>query len=545
MVATVVKLRFRLFRATLRRNPAVLVAWLLGVASLLSVLTVVGLGFTVLATRVVPDHRAETGTWLVLGGSLLCVVWAALPPLLFGVDQTLDPSRFAPFPLRGADLAPGLVAASFVGMPGVATLLVALTTAALWGGTPRALGPAVAGAVVGAVTCMVVGRLTTTALAGVLSTRRGRDVSMVLGVGGLGVAYLGLVSLTSGRAQHDLTFDPAPFGAVLRWTPLGAPWAAGGDAAAGDWAGLAVRLGLSVAYVVVLVWLYGRTLDRALVAPPSVRRRVRARPDAVARAVAHTSRPAWLPTLAIAARARRYWAKDPRYLSSVPVLVMLPLFMVVMGRSLAAIPQASPALERHVALLGCETASLAAGLILLSDIGFDSTAWWLHLTAGVRGWEDRLGRVLGQAVWAVPALVTLCVVVSMAVGAPAHGLALVGSALCVYLVGLGASSVISAVAIFPVALPGANPMSSRGGLTSLALAAQLGGVSATFVLWLPVGIAAHLLPTSWGWMVAVVGVVWGTVVLAAGVVLGGRAVDARGPAIMALLVKNGSRATAG
>ena len=77
------------------------------------------------------------------------------------------------------------------------------------------------------------------------------------------------------------------------------------------------------------------------------------------------------------------------------------------------------------------------------------------------------------------------------------------------------------------------------------MAAQLGGVAATSVLWLPVGVAAHLVPASWGWLVTVVGVVWGTVVLAVGVVAGGRAVDARGPAIMALLVKNGSRTAAG
>ncbi len=543
MVATVLRLRFRLFRTGLRRNTAVLVAWLLGAASLLATLLFVGTGFAVVGTRVVPDHAVETGTWVVLGGSLLCVAWALLPPLLFGLDQTLEPARFAPFPLRGSDLAPGLVAASFVGLPGAATLLLALTTTALWLGTPRALLPSLAGAVIGAAICLTIGRLTTTALAGVLSSRRGRDVSIVLGVAVLGTVYLVLVALTSGRVQWD--FDPAPFGAVLRWTPLGAPWAAGGDAAVGDWAGCAVRLGLSVVYGVALVWLYGRSLDRALTAPPNARPRVKPRPDAVARAVARTSRPAWFPALAIAARARRYWVKDPRYLSNIPVLVLLPLFMVIMGRSLGTIPEFPDALPHHIGQLGCEAAGLAAGLILLSDIGFDSTAWWLHLTAGVRGWADRLGRVLGQVGWAVPGLAALCVVVALATGLPSGSLALIGSTLSGYLVALGVSSVVSAVAIYPVVLPGASPMSSRGGLSSLAMTAQLGGVAATSVLWLPIGAIAHLVPATWGWLVAAVGVVWGVVVLVAGVVVGGRAVDARGPAIMALLVKNGSRTAAG
>ncbi|MCL2424525.1 MAG: hypothetical protein FWD11_11655, partial [Micrococcales bacterium] len=164
MVATVVALRLRLFVAGLRRNVAVLVVWLLGAVSLLFTLLVVVMGLVVAGVRVVPDHPGETGTWLVLAGSLLCLAWTLLPPLLFGVDQTLEPARFAPFPLRGTDLAPGLVAASFVGLPGVATLLVALSSAAVWVGTPRALVPAVVGAVLGATICMTLGRLTTTLL---------------------------------------------------------------------------------------------------------------------------------------------------------------------------------------------------------------------------------------------------------------------------------------------------------------------------------------------------------------------------------------------
>jgi len=542
MVATVVALRLRLFVAGLRRNVAVLVVWLLGAVSLLFTLLLVVMGLMVAAVRVVPDHRGETGTWLVLAGSLLCLAWTLLPPLLFGVDQTLEPARFAPFPLRGTELAPGLVAASFVGLPGVATLLVALSSAVVWVGTPRALVPAVVGAVLGATICMTLGRLTTTLLSGVLSSRRGRDTSLVLGIAVLAVGYLGLVSLTSGQTNRELTFDPAPYGAVLRWTPIGAPWAAGGDAAVGDWPRLVVGLGLSVGYLAALGWLYGRSLDRALTVP-TPRRPVRAQPDAVARAVAHVARPAWLVVLAVAARARRYWAKDPRYLTSIPVLVLLPLFMVVMGRSLGAIPEFPDALPGHIGLAGCEAAGLAAGLVLVSDISFDSTAWWLHLTAGVPGWADRLGRVLGQAVWAVPALVVLCVGVCLAVGLPSRSLALVGSALGAYLVGLGVSSLLSAVAVFPVALPGTNPMSSRGGVSGLAMAAQGGGVGAAVVLWLPVGAAAHLAPVSWGWLVALVGVTWGAALLATGVVTGGRAVDARGPTIMALLVKNGSRTT--
>src|SRR2546430_17468214 len=57
---------------------------------------------------------ALTGTALVLG-------WLFLPLLFFGVDETLDPARFALLPLPRRTLAVGMLAAACVGIPGNAT----------------------------------------------------------------------------------------------------------------------------------------------------------------------------------------------------------------------------------------------------------------------------------------------------------------------------------------------------------------------------------------------------------------------------------------
>ena len=46
-------------------------------------------------------------------------------PLLYGSDQSLDPLRMALLPLRRRDLVVGLFAASWVGAPPVATLILA------------------------------------------------------------------------------------------------------------------------------------------------------------------------------------------------------------------------------------------------------------------------------------------------------------------------------------------------------------------------------------------------------------------------------------
>ena len=52
----------------------------------------------------------------VVAFSLISLGWLLLPILYTGVDDTLSPSRFALLPLSGRALAPGLLAASFVGL---------------------------------------------------------------------------------------------------------------------------------------------------------------------------------------------------------------------------------------------------------------------------------------------------------------------------------------------------------------------------------------------------------------------------------------------
>ena len=49
--------------------------------------------------------------------------WTLVPLLFFGVDETLDPARFALLPIRGGTLARGMLAAAFIGVPALLTLL--------------------------------------------------------------------------------------------------------------------------------------------------------------------------------------------------------------------------------------------------------------------------------------------------------------------------------------------------------------------------------------------------------------------------------------
>ena len=65
--------------------------------------------------------------------TLVFALWLVIPLFTAGLDETLDPRRFALFPLPGADLVSGLAAAALVG-PG------ALATALTLGGAARGLG---------------------------------------------------------------------------------------------------------------------------------------------------------------------------------------------------------------------------------------------------------------------------------------------------------------------------------------------------------------------------------------------------------------------
>ena len=54
---------------------------------------------------------------------MLVLGWLFLPLVFFGVDESLDPARFALLPLRRRTLIAGLLAAALVGVPALATLV--------------------------------------------------------------------------------------------------------------------------------------------------------------------------------------------------------------------------------------------------------------------------------------------------------------------------------------------------------------------------------------------------------------------------------------
>lgn len=543
MVATLARLRFQILRNSLKREKWRIILLILGALYAFGVLAVVVVGAFALGVTAEPEARTNL---LVLLGSLLVVGWIVVPVLAFGVDDTLDPQRFTILVAPSPRLALGLLVGGAVSIPGLATVLACLAVSLAWLGSgsvgERVLGfvVAVVGGLLGAVLCLLLARLSTTAGAGLLRARRGREVASLIGF-----ALVMLLAFTPSILQ-SFTFEPpwdsiSGIAHVLAWTPLGAPWALPADAMAGDWLHLLARLAIVVATLVLGYLGYLVLLRRSMTSVgsgggPSAQRASR---------LPFTHRlltwfgsersvlglPLTRGTAAVAGRSLRYWRGDPRYLASAGSIALMPLIALLLAFTFSrqdgvqiagALAGASLALAPIAAWFGSWSIS--------NDIAYDSTAFALHLTTGVRGREERLGRVLGIAVWLVPVCLVLAILPPAVLGRGEYVPAVLGGTLALLGVGFGVSCIASVMVPYPVPPPGANPMSTQQGAVVITMIAQLGSFVAMGVLVAPT--ALTLIPvvaggSGWSWLTLVVGTLSGLICLVLGVRIGGQMYEQR------------------
>ncbi|MDR0847577.1 MAG: hypothetical protein LBN10_00805 [Propionibacteriaceae bacterium] len=549
MVATLLGLKFRLTLAELKRSTARLVLWIILGAYALFAVALALIGLAALAL-VVPGNEQIAGSMTVLSGSVLVLGWTLLPLAFFGSDQTLDPSRFSPFPLSGIRLAPGLLLASILGLPGAFTAILCLGSALPWTHTPLVALVGLIGGALGFFMTQVGCRTASTALSSKLSSRKGRDLTavisliVVLALTTLGYAASLLVTYVTDRVDRldDLVSAISTVANIASWTPLGAPWALVGDAGQGEWLMFLAHLALTVVYLGLGVWMYAAILDKALVAPAhSESTGAVSKDDAIAKMAAQPwARGAMAPVAAIMARCLRYWRRDPRYLGTIPSLLIMPILFTIMDFSLNSIADGGIP-SGWMSVFGIAMMAVMGGFGLSADIAMDATAWWTHFATGIKGWQDRLGRVLGISVWATPMIVVAGIVIMVIIGAPARIPAALGALASLYLCALGVASIFSPLIVYPIALPGESPLRMKTGMMGSQMLSQFGCMTASGVLALPVCIWAIFAHGWTGWLVLAVGVVWGLICCAAGIIAGGKVMDSRGVAILATLIKNDSR----
>lgn len=518
MVAHLATLKLTLLRNSLRRDPWQVVALVLGVlwAGGVALLAVVGL----VALRGVDTDDA--GTVVTLGGAVLLVGWAVVPVIAFGTDSTLDPARFVTFPLRRRDVLPGMLAAGVIGLPGAATVLVSLGTVVTWSRSFATVVVAVVCAVLAVATCVAASRATTTAAAGLLASRRTRE---------LGASLILLLAVASGPVFSSFGRSLGELGGARRaaevvgWTPPGWVWSAPWDAARGDLGTAALKLLLACALLGALLWWWAAALDRALVSPPSSA-------SSSVRGGGTLERWATSPTSAVVVRCLRYWRRDPRYLTSLIATLALPLVLVGLVVS-GAVSSGTAALMVAPAIGGL------LGWGLHNDVAYDGTAVWSHVAAGLAGTADRWGRAVAVLAWGLP-LVVVASVGGVAVADRWDMLpGVLGCAVGLLGAGLGVSAVASAVYPYPVPEPGANPFSTPPGSGVRTMVGQMATSTATVLLSLPAGVVFVLAlvndSAALSWTALLLGLGVGGVALAVGARVGGRLFERRGPELLLAL----------
>ncbi len=523
MVAQFFGLKLRLLANLFRRSPWQLVGVIVGL--------LYGLGIALLASSALIALRfvGETepiNDFIVLGGSLVVLGFIVIP-LIFGVDDTMDPRSFALFGLPNRTLSLGLGLSALLGIPAISLTIVLIGYVVTWS---RGFGEtllALCAAALALATCVLVARVTTSIAAFMLATRRSREFTGVLGLFALVMISPIVVLLSDLDWEQSGTTVLTQVARVLSWTPLGAMWAVPGDASNGEWGTALLKL-LIAGATLWLLWLAWQALVARMLVTPD-----REAPSKAYNGIGWFDRMPHNPSGAIAARSITYWTRDARYWVSLIMIPVLPVILILV----LGVGGVSTEL---LALLPVPVMSLFLGWTIHNDVAYDNTAIWLHVASGTRGISDRLGRLF-------PALVLGIIVIGLGTGISmllhkewTAMPSLLGVSTCLFLAGLGFGSYTSARFPYPVTKPGDSPFAQpQASGTSAALVQSL-TLFGTLVLASPAVVFAvmgFMIDTKWHMAALIAGCSLGLITLVIGVLVGARTFERRGPEMLAAALR--------
>jgi ABC-2 type transport system permease protein len=468
-----VQLKLRLLRNALRSSGSAKVSFIL--STVFAVAVAVGTFAGLAALR--GDSASVDLTTVVF--TIFAFGWLGLPLLAFGLDGTLDPATLALYPLRTRPLAVGLLAASCAGAWPLANVIGLLGVTVGLARGAFGLLIAVLAVLLQVLFCITLARFVTTALAGLLRSRRGRDLAAFLVIPIFVLYEIFTQVVPKAAASGKLT--ASSFGGVdrwMRWIPPGLAAHAIQDASTGHPGTALLRLVLLAAIIGALGWLWIRSLGQALVTVDTS-----TQGSAVRGAALPFSRFGLRGTLT--ARFWVYQRRDPVALIYWAIVVVVAA--VVSFRTILT-PKYLTGLILAVALAAALMAALHANSIAMTgqDFSFESLALSgrRRLRAYFSGQDIALGMI------AVPLLTVISFALAVVAKHPADGFLGLAVALAAIGAGLALSNVFTVAMPYPVEKRAGTPVPRPAdGFMGHRILGTLGSLIGTGVLIIPVVLA--------------------------------------------------------
>jgi ABC-2 type transport system permease protein len=401
----------------------------------------IGLLLAVTAAADLATAPRHGGAGLVAVFVAIAVGWIMLP-LLVGSDRALDVARLAVLPLTRRELVVGLFAASLVGAPPVATLVLLSGAIPAYAAGPAGTAIVVADVLVMAVLSIATGRAVSAGLAAAVHSRRGRDLaSVVLAI----VSAAGYIAwrLSTALARQVDQLRPSKVTDALSWTPPGALARSIADAHSGALLAAVAGLAYALAVLVAVGWLWARALERQLTNPAATE----------SGRAATTTRVARAPRVRPRTPAAAVWLKDLRYLWRAPVQrVNIVTGVVTAGFVTVPLLTGTNRPSGLVPYLGVVGAFFLETNLSANLFGVDGAAFGAYLLTGADAGAVLRGKVLAVTT-VVGAIATILTLAGSAVsGAWTQLPSALLLAAGVIMVAVGTGLVASVRSPFPVAM---------------------------------------------------------------------------------------------
>ena len=531
-IGTIMRLHWALMLATMRKSTVMLVSYI--IVAILGAGVIVG--FVVLGLMVGPLIGGVDGVaWrmlraaMVSGGTFTTVLVIIVQIMYFGQGTALSPQKFELYGIDDHALVGGLFLS---GLTGSATIWGALVMLGL---TPIYQSAGITGIVAGIIaiplaiiTMLALSKLVVSLLTTLTNSSKNKSTIYIITI--LLFTLLCQVPNMMINGQDAERFSLGMFTVfadVFSWTPLGAAFQLPFDMVAGTWGLAALRLLILVSTWAVCHFgcLWCLKKDRTIAGSAT---RV-----ASSKGIGLFSTMPDSPSGAISARLLTYLRRDPR---QAPIVCMPLLFVVIF------------AVQSQGESVMIWQSLIWAGFFLVllegNGLSYDGRGFTMEVISGVRGVDDRHGRVRVYAGMLIAYIAILMVVVYAITGdwRSVEGLTLgvvfgcVG--LCLGFCGLGLAEVVSCIFMYPVPSI-SRPFSSPQGRMGAQMLFPFLHMFGMILLMLPTGIVLLALGLTGNggmyWLLAPVSLVNGVAVLAIGTWLGGKLLEARMPKILATL----------